>query len=214
MTAIITDPAQLDTQIKKFVKWSRKVGKYNLVKCSSGNLSHRLDDHHILVSQSRSWLGELDENEVVIVKLPEGDVIHGGKPTGELPLHIHTLIENPSIHTVLHFQSPAATALACRSEKIENYNVIIEVPIYVGKVATLPFIMPGSLELAKAVAQASKSAGIIQLSNHGQIATGRSYKEAFQKAVFFELSCSVILKNQGNISLLNDESIKNLNGYR
>jgi len=214
MTAIITDPSQLESQIRKFVKWARKAGQYNLVKCSSGNLSHRFDDQHILVSQSRSWLSELDENEIVIVKLPEGDVVHGSKPTGELPLHIHTMIENPSIDTVLHFQSPAATTLACQNEKIEDYNVIIEIPIYVGKVATLPFIMPGSSELAKAVAVASKSAGIIQLSNHGQIATGKSYKEAFQRAVFFELACSVIINTRGNYSLLNDESIKNLSGYR
>lgn len=204
----------LDNEIEKFVHWARKVGNYGLVKCSSGNLSHRLKDGTLLVSETRSWLNELKPKQVVHFEPIERIVIQGGKPTGELPLHLAIFTQNTEVNTVLHFQSPAATALACRQLIEINYNVIIEVPIYIGNVAHVPYIMPGSEELAHAVAEASILAGIIQLQNHGQVAIGKNYKDAFQKAVFFELACNIILHGDKELNYLLPEQINMLSNYR
>lgn len=204
----------LDKEIKKFVRWSRKVGYYGLAKCSSGNLSHRLNDSTILVTETRSWLSELKPKQVIQFDPIERKVIQGGKPTGELPLHLAIFAQNPEVSTVLHFQSPAATALACWQVNEINYNVIIEVPIYIGSIAHIPYIMPGSEELAIAVAGASISAGIIQLQNHGQVAVGKNYKDAFQKAVFFELACNIIISGNKEMNYLSPEQINMLSNYR
>ncbi|HLN53404.1 MAG TPA: class II aldolase/adducin family protein [Lentimicrobium sp.] len=201
-------------QYRKFVKWANRIGNAGLIECSSGNLSHRIDAESILVSESRRWLSKIKATQIVKIALEDGAILSGNKPTGELPLHLAVLRRNPKINTVLHCQSPAATALACRNPEIVNYNVIIEVPIYIGTVTHLPFIMPGSQELGDAVSAASMKSSVIQLMNHGQVITGKSYKEVYQKAVFFEMACKIILFNSDQYNTLTFEQCEVLKGYR
>lgn len=201
-------------EIRKFVKWAVRAAGHNLVQCSSGNLSRRLSNDQALVSQSRIWLGDIKNKNVVRVELSTGNVLQGKNPSGEFPLHKAVLLANPEINVVLHCQSPSATALACANNVWVDYDVIIEVPIYLGKVEHLPYLKPGSEELANAVAEATKTSGVIQLSNHGQVITGKTYREVFQKAVFFELACSIIIKNNFNPSTLSQDQISGLRGYR
>lgn len=201
-------------QIEKFVKWARRAGEKGLLNCSSGNFSHKFSEELLLVSQSRSWLGNLKKSQVTILNLTDGSVIKGGHPTGELPLHLAIYKINKDITTVLHCQSPAATALACRQSKDIDYNIIIEVPIYIGNVIHLPYLMPGSEELGNAVGEASLKASIIQLQNHGQVIIGKNFKETLQKAVFFELTCQIIIMNGLGSVTLNNEQIESLKNYR
>lgn len=198
----------------KFAKWANRIGKAGMVKCSSGNMSHRFDEETVLVSESGKWLANLKPDQIVKVSLTEGTTIEGNKPTGELPLHLAVLQRNNRINTVLHCQMPAATTLACRISSEINYNVIIEVPIYIGEVKHLPFIMPGSYELGDAVGNASLQSSVIQLQNHGQIITGKNFKEVYQKALFFELACQIILSNNFNYQSLSPDQCSQLHGYR
>lgn len=205
---------ELLSAFKEFAKWARKAGKYDLARCSSGNLSHRLDDGTMMVSASRSWLSNLKKDQVVQVSCNDGKVLKGNAPTGELPLHLAVMNRNPGINTILHCQSPAATSIACKIPQDIDYNVIIEVPIYIGNIKHVPYIKPGSQELADAVAEASVNAGVIQMQNHGQVITGNSYKEVIQKAVFFELACNIMLKNNFQYSTIKADHIEHLKGYR
>lgn len=186
----------VSNQISEFVFWAAEAGKYGLVKCSSGNLSQRIAGQQVLISATGSWLPAINAAEVVLIDTAGNYADGQPKPSGEYRLHLGILNTRKEVNTVLHFQSPYATALACRKHP-PDYNVIIEVPVYIGNVVTLPFIQPGSQELAAAVARAAETADLIQLSNHGQVVCGRDYKEVMQKAVFFELACSVII-NAGN----------------
>jgi ribulose-5-phosphate 4-epimerase/fuculose-1-phosphate aldolase len=214
MNSILADQTRLEKESRKFVKWARRAGKYNLISCSSGNMSHRLDENTILVSQSRCWLNNLKVKNVVVVNSSDGEVMSGNKPTGELPMHLAVLNTVSDINTVLHFQSPAATALACLKEEPANYNIIIEMPIYIGQVIHIPFIMPGSAELGAAVAEAFNTAGIVQLQNHGQVVIGKNYRDAMQKAVFFELACSILISNKSDILPIPDDCLPKLCKYR
>lgn len=216
----------------EFKKWANEAGKHGLVSCSSGNMSHRLENGTILISESRKWLPKLTINDIAIL-VPASEMSNDydikdkilktekqtykfqndRTPSGELPLHL-SVLENNKYNTVLHCQSPAATIIACRNEPVINYNVIIEVPIYIGKVKHLPFIMPGSQALASAVKEHINDHTVIQLQNHGQIIAGASYAETIQRAVFFELACRIILSNGSNTSYLSNADISKLAGYR
>lgn len=200
--------------VGKFVKWSRKAAEMGLLNCSSGNISYKLNDEIILVSQSRCWLGNIKKSQVTLVNIADGSLLKGNNPTGELPLHLAIHSTNKEVNTVLHCQAPAATALACRQSKDIDYNVIIEVPIYIGSVIHLPYLMPGSEELGKAVAEASQTASVIQLQNHGQVVLGRSLKETIQKAVFFEFACQILIMNGLGSASLTQEQIGLLKNYR
>lgn len=201
-------------QIKEFVRWAHKVGEYELVRCSSGNLSCRMTDDTILVSESRSWLSNLKKKQVAQVSINDGSIIKGNRPTGELPLHLAIMRRNPGINAILHCQSTSATTIACLANQDINYNVVIEVPIYIGNIQHIPYMKPGSQDLADAVAQATDSATIIQMQNHGQVVIGKSLEDVVQKAVFFELACNIMLNSKFNYTAINSEQINLLQGYR
>lgn len=206
--------AGLLQQLKQFAYWARQAGKYNLAKCSSGNMSQRLDDGTILISESRAWLSNLKLSQIAHVNLSDRKANNQKVPSGELPLHLSILHARTDVNTILHCQSESATALACRDEIITDYNIIIEVPIYIGNVRHLPFLMPGSEDLAQAVAKASMEADLIQLQNHGQVVMGKNYEEVIQKAVFFELACALILKNSAKYSSIKPDDLNMLSNYR
>ncbi len=58
----------------------------------------------------------------------------------------------------------------------------------------VPYLPPGSRELAGAVADAMKTHNLVMLQNHGQVVVAMDYAHAIQNAVFFELACEIILR--------------------
>ena len=46
------------------------------------------------------------------------------------------------MNVVLHIQSPFAAAIACGDPEKIDFNVIIEVPLYIGAVASVPCLPP------------------------------------------------------------------------
>jgi len=196
-----------------FATYARQAASMNLLKCSSGNLSCRLNNDIMMISATRTWLSELTEADVV--KIPVNSAKFSGpvKPSGEYKLHQAIYQSRPDINVVLHFQSEYATTLAAMNI-IPDYNVIIEVPVYIGKVAHLPYAMPGSDALAGLASAAAKESTMIQLANHGQVSMGTSFRDAIQKAVFFELACSVLVRSNFKAVSIPQEAINELSGYR
>ena len=177
------------TQIEEFVRQARRVGAAGLTTCSSGNLSWRIGDE-ALVSGTGSWLPELVEEKVSICKVATGEVQNGIKPSMESVFHLGIMRNRPDVNVVLHFQSPYATLLACSKDRPESINVTAEVPLYVGRVIPqIPFLRPGSPELAEAVVEAMKTRNTIQLLKHGQVVVGKDFNDAYQRAMFFEMAC-------------------------
>ena len=111
---------------------------------------------------------------------------------------------------VLHFQSPFATTLACRRPEAINFHVIAEVPYYIGELAIVPFLDPGSPMLAEAVTAALEKRNMAILRNHGLVTVGASYEEAIQRAVFFELACRVIVQGGAGVEPLPPAAVAKL----
>jgi ribulose-5-phosphate 4-epimerase/fuculose-1-phosphate aldolase len=195
-----------------FAHWAHEAGSSGLVKCSSGNLSQRLDDGTMLISASGSWLPSISTNEIAHISIFKDEILSTLKPSAEFRFHRGILQKRPEVNTVLHFQSPSATSIACM-EITPDYNVIIEVPIYIGEVGYLPFLPPGSSELANAIVEKARHTDLVQLANHGQVVCGRNYREVFQKAIFFELACSVLLKSNFKARPIPDDQQHKLREY-
>jgi ribulose-5-phosphate 4-epimerase/fuculose-1-phosphate aldolase len=198
---------------EEFAFWSREIARKGLVNCSSGNISFRLNKNYILISQTGCWLENLTAANISVIETETGVNANNVKPSGEWKLHTAIYKQRPDINVILHFQSPDATTLAC-VEKKPDYNAIIEIPIYIGNVAHVPFLMPGSVELAEAVALQSVHHNVIQLSNHGQVALGKKYEEVFERAVFFELNCSIIVKAGIDFNPIPELQLPLLENYR
>ena len=139
----------------------------------------------------------LGETDVTACQVSSGAVLHGNKPSVELGFHHGILRKYTNVNVVLHFQSPAATTVACMPTNNIDFNVIPEVPYYIGPVARIPFILPGSEELAAAVVGAMENHTLVILTNHGLVAVGAGYKQVIQIAEFFEFACGIFLRGNG-----------------
>jgi ribulose-5-phosphate 4-epimerase/fuculose-1-phosphate aldolase len=133
----------------------------------------------------------------------------------ESVFHLGVLRERKDMNVVLHFQSEYATIVSCMKNKPENFNVVAEVPCYCGReIPVIPYFRPGSKELADAVTNALREHDCVLMSKHGQAVCGKDFDDAFQKAVFFEFACGIIVRaGEGNYQTLSDEEIRDLEVY-
>lgn len=176
---------------EEFVRQAHRVGDAGLTICSSGNLSWRLGEE-MLVSGTGSWIPSLTTAKVSRLRIADGEVLNGVKPSMESVFHRGVMINRPDVNVVLHFQSPYATLLACSKERPASIAVTAEVPLHVGRVIPeIPFMTPGSPELAEAVIEALKQRNAIQLLKHGQVVCGSSFDDVFQRAMFMEMAARI-----------------------
>lgn len=196
--------------IEEFVAQAHRVGDAGLTVCSSGNLSWRIGDE-VLVSGTGSWVPALTPDKVAHLRLDTGEVLNGVRPSMESGFHLGVMRERPDVDVVLHFQSPYATAVACMEERPTNFNVTAEVPCHVGsEIPMVPYYRPGSPELAKAVVEAMKDHNSIMLLKHGQVVCGKDFNQAFERAMFFEMACRIIVLTQGRNTVFTPEELEDI----
>lgn len=202
-----------EEHIQKFLEQAHRVGDAGLTICSSGNLSWRIGDE-ALVSGTGSWVPSLQKEKVSQCLVATGEVLNGVKPSMESGFHLGVLRERPDSDVVLHFQSPFATAVACMQETPKDFNVTAEVPCHVGKeIPVIPYYRPGSPELAAAVIAALKDHNSALLLKHGQVVCGKNFDEVFERAMFFEMACRIIVQSGGKYTTLTPEEIDDLEVY-
>lgn len=202
-----------EQHIEEFVEQAHRIGNAGLTVCSSGNLSWRIGDE-VLVSGTGSWVPSLTKEKVSVCRLSTGDVLNGVKPSMESGFHLGVLRERPDVNVVLHFQSPYATAVACMKNPPADFNVTAEVPCHVGShIPLIPYFRPGSKELAQAVIENMKNYNSVLLRKHGQVVCGKDFDQAFERAMFFEMACRIIIQSGGDYMVLTQAEIEDLETY-
>jgi len=196
-----------------FLKQAHRIGENKLTICSSGNISWRIGEN-ALISGTGSWVPSLKMENIAICNIEDGKTINEIKPSMESTFHLGIMRERSDVNVVLHFQSEYATIISCMNKKPVDYNVTAEIPIHVGaEIPVIPYLRPGSGELAKAVINAMKDHDSILLTNHGQVVCGSTFDEVFERAMFFEMACRIIIQTHGDYSVLTTKEIENLTEY-
>lgn len=199
--------------IDEFLRQAHRVGDAKLTVCSSGNLSWRIDEQ-ALVSGTGSWVPNLTADKISICNIADDMPVNGVKPSMESHFHLGVMRQRPDVNVVLHFQSEYATAVSCMKNKPSNFNVTAEVPCHVGsEIPVIPYLRPGSPELAAAVVEAMKDHNSVLLTNHGQVVCGEDFDQAFERAMFFEMACRIIIQTGGDYTVLTPEEIEDLAIY-
>ncbi|MBP3353210.1 MAG: class II aldolase/adducin family protein [Bacteroidales bacterium] len=202
-----------DAQFQEFMNAAHRAGNEQLMLCSSGNMSWRIGDK-VMISGTGSWLPTIQKEKIAVLNIADGTSLNGIKPSMEHGFHLGVLRERPDANVVLHFQSEYATTVACMKNKPTNFNVTAEVPCHVGKeIPVVPYYRPGSPELAQAVVEALKDHDSCLLTNHGQVVCGKDFNSAFEKAMFFEMACRIIVQSGMDYNVLTEQEIKDLDKY-
>ncbi len=195
--------------VEQFAAGARRAASFGLMLCSSGNLSWRVDDGNVLITATRSWLCELRTDQVALCRFSDGAHLAGPRPSVEAGFHTGVLRQRPDMRVVLHFQTPFATTLCCR-QTLPAFHVLPEIPYYIGDVAVVPYVQPGTPALAEKVISALATHDLAVLRSHGQVVVGTTIDDAIQKAVFFELACGVIVRGGSDVQPLPADAVSAL----
>lgn len=204
-----------DINITTFIEEAHRFGREGLQLCSSGNLSYRISADQALVSGTGCWLGKIRMEDIALCRISDRAHLEGVKPSMESSFHLGIMNLRPEVKVVLHFQSEYATALACMKNIPSNFNVTAEIPSHLGReIPIIPYCRPGSPELAAKVTFALSDHDAALLVNHGQVVCGTGFDDVFQKAMFFEMACRIIVQaGVDNYNVLSESEIDDLLEY-
>ncbi len=184
-----------------------------LVTGTWGNVSHRLEEDHLIITPSGMDYNTLTPEDMLVVD-DTGQVIEGKyKPSVETPMHIAIYKARPEVKAIVHVHSPYATAFAVANQPIpvilEETAQVIGHPVKVADYA-----LCGSEELADAVTKCiTGQEKAVLLANHGLVALGASTKEALKICFIAEKTAMIALyaRQLGSINVLSAEETAILN---
>jgi L-fuculose-phosphate aldolase len=178
---------------------------------TGGNVSHKSSDGEtIWITPSGMYKGGLVEDDLVHID-GEGVVIEGEKkPSIEFRMHFACYAARPGTAGAVHTHSPIATAFGICNQAFDPINTDA---VALADTVTVPWFMPGSVELAEAVGTALGASRGAILQNHGLMAVGDDLRKAATRAAMIEETAKISLYVRqfgGNVTLLPDEWVKRL----
>lgn len=201
---------------KNIVEICHEIYQKGLVSGSGGNISYR-DGDEILITASGVPLKEVNEDNLVCVSLKNGGYSGNICPSKETMMHVKCYIERPDIKAVLHVHSVYTVAISCMEEISEKKSVPVYTPGYgarVGILPVIPYIMPGSTQLAERVADVIKHRNMVLLENHGVVTVGDTLEQAFGLVDEIEENAKIYVVLNGQGRTLTAKQIDELHIYK
>ncbi|HDR91077.1 MAG TPA: class II aldolase/adducin family protein, partial [candidate division Zixibacteria bacterium] len=163
-----------------------------LMPGGAGNVSVRLGDE-VLITPSGVCKSRLGKNNIVRIDMA-GGIIEGGNPTSELPMHMRIYELRADVGAIVHVHGSNAVAMTVAGIRFQD-DVLPEIPLKFGKVATSRFAMPSTPESADVIEPfVVKGINAIIIPYHGIVALGKTLNHAVMTAEAVEYSAEVQLK--------------------
>jgi autoinducer 2 (AI-2) kinase len=164
----------------------------HLITSTGGNVSARIagtDEAWITPGQVHK--GSLTAGDLVRVKL-DGEPVDPDRPppSSERLFHCAVLRARPDVNAVVHAHAPKATALALTGLPFLPINAEAA---FIGELPRVPFIMPGTEELATAIAEALGKGSAVLLVNHGLLVAAATLRLATDLVEIIERTAELIL---------------------
>ncbi|MBN2063079.1 MAG: class II aldolase/adducin family protein [Deltaproteobacteria bacterium] len=181
----------------------------DLVCGVGGNVSVRFNDN-IFITPSGYSLGAINPEVIVSVNM-DGKVLEGGTPSMETGMHLGIFKTRAEVNTVCHVHG--ASLIAFSTLAAPGQDVLP--PITPGfaylahPLAMLPFMVPGSETLSRAVKEIFSAPGCaaLLLQNHGLVTVGKRFQEAINIAEEIDEAVRIWLFTGGKGSVIPDEAV-------
>lgn len=177
--------AQSDDIRGELCVYAARLKQHGLTSATGGNISYRVGDD-LWISPTGCVLDELEVDDWVKVNLVTGEPYpHKLKPSSELALHREVFLARPDVRSIMHSHPPNVIALSLLGVEIKPIGS--EAPISIGaRIPIVPYEIPGSPMLARAVALYAKDFNVMVLENHGLVTLGDSNREAYNRTELTE----------------------------
>ena len=157
----------------------RNLYRRGLVSALTGNVSARVPGTDMFwITPSGIFKGGLKVEDLIKMDV-NGNVIDGrNRPSSEWRFHAAIYRIRQDVNAVIHAHNPVVLALNTAGVRLD-LSLLSEVMAFVKGVEYIPYVEPGSEELAKLVAEkASLGVNIVVLEKHGVVTMGRNIYEA------------------------------------
>ncbi len=171
--------------------FGRRLWQRGLVGAAEGNLSARLSPHRLLCTPTGMSKGHMRPADLIIIDL-NGTPIDGGLPSSEIKLHLRCYRKRQDCMAVIHAHPLTATAFALAGEDIPD-DLLPEAAYVLGSVATAPFGMPGTDEVADRIEPLLQDHKAFLMEHHGAVTMGSSLEDAFNRMETLERVAKMIL---------------------
>jgi ribulose-5-phosphate 4-epimerase/fuculose-1-phosphate aldolase len=197
--------AKVDT-VQDLVRYSRLLYERNLVHAEGGNTSIRIGDK-IWITQTGAVLGRLSEEDLTVLKL-NGEIIQGGKPSKEWPMHLAMYKAQPDVGAVIHIHPTYSIAYSTLlAEPSLDALPAYTSALYrrVGRVPMTDYYPVGSSELHHAISNLAAFFSAILLRQHGVTVASANLSKGMGIIEEIEQCCHIALLTNGNGIPLTDE---------
>ncbi|SIQ38024.1 MULTISPECIES: 3-oxo-tetronate 4-phosphate decarboxylase [Acidiphilium] len=161
-------------------RFGRSLFERGLTPGASGNISVRLDDGGWLCTPTDASLGFLDPARIARLDRNR-TLLSGDKPTKEIPLHDALYDTRPDAGAVVHLHSTHAVALSTLPD-LDPTEALPPITPYsvmrVGKLALIPYHMPGDPAVATAIRGLAGRHSAVLLANHGPVVAAKKLDAA------------------------------------
>jgi autoinducer 2 (AI-2) kinase len=165
-----------------------------LITSTGGNISFRSpeDSGRIWIMPGGVHKGSLTTEMLVEVDL-EGRVSRKSAypPSSERHVHCAVYRARPDIHAVIHSHAPQISVLSLAGVPFLPISTGAAI---VGEIPRVSFLLPGTTELAEAVADALGDAGVsVMMQNHGLVVVASTLRRAADLTCVIERTAEEIL---------------------
>ena len=158
----------------EIIRVGRRLYAAGLAVAKSGNLSARLDNDHILITATGTFLGQLTENDIIKVNLISNQFDGVLKPSSELPLHA-LVYKNFPAKVVIHCHPPLINGYFAVAKVLKALS--FETKFYLGNIPVIAQETPTVTTPAPVIA-ALKTNNLVVLKNHGTVAIADKFEDA------------------------------------
>lgn len=185
-------PAPAEAVFAAVLTAAKQMLDTGLTAGTSGNLSARLDEGHIVITPSSVPYQTMTTADLVVLGMDGEPVGEGPAPSSEKLLHLACYDAFSEIGAVLHTHPPYATMFACAHQPVPA--VIDEAVVFAGgEVPVARYAISGSADVGRNAVAVLRACGSALLANHGLVTVAATPAKALHQATIVEHCAHVAL---------------------
>jgi len=196
---------------QEIVRFGKLLHERGYVAATDGNLSVRLGPQSILITPSCISKGMMRPQDLVVVDLRGHKLAGWRNVSSEIAVHLLIYQMREDVNAIVHAHPPVATGYAAAGIS-PNPAIVCEAVIGLGHVPLAKYAMPGTPELADALAPFIPHHQAVLMANHGVVTYAEDLPRAYMKMESVEHFARIALVSQllGQQHLLTAEQVEQL----